>query len=170
MPQPSRLARLARGAFAWSLGWIFAGALYLLLIDITDLPELIVGAGAAVIAATGLELAREQQIVGESIRPRWLLRAYRPLLKIPLDIAAVSFVAVAQLVRWDASVGEFRAVRFRCDDDEKHESGRCALAIALGSIAPNTIIVGIDRDRELILAHQLRPMGKRDAIDLMELG
>ena len=50
---------VGRRLAAWWFGWLLAGALYLLLIDTTDLPELIVGAVAAAIAATGFELARE---------------------------------------------------------------------------------------------------------------
>lgn len=170
MPDRSPRELLMRRMFAWSLGWIFAGALYLLLIDITDLPELIVGAGAATLAATGLELAREQQVAGESIRARWMLRAYRPVLKVPSDIWHVSTAALVQLVRRDTVVGQFRAVPFRRDEDELLEGGRQGLAEGFGSLAPNTIIVGIDSERELILAHQLRRSGGREAIDLLELG
>lgn len=161
---------LLRRIFAWSLGWVFAAALYLLLIDITDLPELIVGAGAATLAATGLELARGQQVVGESIRLPWFARAYRPLIKVPSDIWQVSAAAIVQLVRREAVVGEFRAVPFRRHEDGRLESGREGLAEGFGSLAPNTIIVGIDTERELILAHQLRRSGDRDAIDLLKLG
>ncbi len=161
---------MLRGVVAWSLGWVLAGALYLLLIDITSLPELLVGAGVAVLAATGLELAREQHIAGESVRTRWLMRLHRPLLKVPLDIWHVSAAAIVQLVRREAAVGRFRAVRFRGGNDEALESGRRGLAEGFGSLAPNTIIVGVDPERELILAHQLRPSGGREAIDLLELG
>jgi hypothetical protein len=170
MPDRSPRELLMRRMFAWSLGWMFAGALYLLLIDITDLPELIVGAGAAILAATGLELAREQQVAGESIRARWLLRAYRPVLKVPSDIWHVFRAALVQLVRRDAVVGQFRAVPFRGGEDELLESGRQGLAEGFGSLAPNTIIIGVDTERELILAHQLRRNGGREAIDLLELG
>ena len=48
--------------------------------------------------------------------------------------------------------------------------GRRALAESFGSFAPNTIIVGVDADRELILAHQLRPSGGPEALDLLGLG
>jgi hypothetical protein len=170
MQDRSRGELLGRRAFAWSLGWVFAGALYFLLIDITDLPELIVGAGAAVLAATGLELAREQRVAGESIRTRWLVRAYRPFLKVPSDIATVSAAAIVQLVRRERMVGEFRAVRFAGGENAVLESGRCGLAEGFGSLAPNTIIVGVDRERELILAHQLQRRGGREAIDLLDLG
>ncbi|HZO77939.1 MAG TPA: hypothetical protein VFB39_07840 [Solirubrobacteraceae bacterium] len=170
MPQRTRPALVARRAFAWSLGWVCAAALYLLLIDITDLPELIVGAGAAVLAATGLELAREQGIVGESVRWRWLLRLHRPLLRIPRDVAVVSAMALRAIVRRKPAFGTFRAVPFGCDEQEPYETGRRALAEAAGSVAPNTFVVGVDGERQLILAHQLRPTGGRETIDPLELG
>src|SRR5437763_16970543 len=134
MPQRSRSALIARRAFAWTVGWVFSAALYLLLIDRTDLPELIVGACAAALAATGVELAREQRIVGESVRVAWLARLHRPLLKIPGDIAFVALVALRALRHRDLHVGAFRAVPFACGEVEKHESGRRALAEAAGSI------------------------------------
>lgn len=170
MPERSRPALLARRALAWSIGWVFSAALYLLLIDITDLPELIVGAGAAVLAATGLELAREQGLVGEGIHLRWLLRAYRPLVKVAADIAFVTLAAFRALLRRDQKPGRFRAVRFSGGEDQRRESGRRALAEALGSFAPNTVVAGIDDQRGLILAHQLWQSGGREAVDPMELG
>ena len=170
MPERSRPALLARRAVAWSIGWAFSAALYLLLIDITDLPELIVGAGAAVLAATGLELAREQGLVGERVSLRWLLRFYRPLLKVPVDIALVSLAAFRALLRRDPQQGRFRAVSFKRGEDQQHESGRRALAEALGSFAPNTVVAGIDDKRGLILAHQLWHSGGREAVDPLELG
>jgi hypothetical protein len=159
-----------RRASAFSVCWLLAAALYLLLIDITDLPELIVGAGAALLAAIGFELTREQQIAGVAMKARWLGRLYKPLLKAPPDVAAVSLAALRQLRHPRATNGEFRAVRFRCGEDERLETGKWALAESFGSFAPNTIIVGVDPERELILGHQLRPSGGPEAIDVLELG
>jgi hypothetical protein len=170
MPERSRSSLLARRAVAWSVAWAFSAALYLLLIDITDLPELIVGAGAAVLAATGLELAREQGLVGESINLRWLLRFQRPLLKAPVDIVVVSLAAFRAVVRGASQQGRFRAVRFSGGEDQRREGGRRALAEGLGSFAPNTVVAGVDEQRGLVLAHQLRPRGGREAIDPLELG
>jgi hypothetical protein len=50
------------------------------------------------------------------------------------------------------------------------ETGRCALAESFGSFAPNTIIVGVDSERELVLGHQLRGGGGDGAIDVLGLG
>lgn len=171
MPEHSRLGPVLRRVAAWSAGWLFAAALYLLLIDTTDTPELIVGAIAAAIAATGFELARQQQTVG-GLRARlhWLRRLHRPLLKVPSDIAVLSMLAFRQLVRPRSTNGVFRSVPFRCGDDDALETGRRALAESLGSFAPNTIIVGVDAERELLLGHQLRRGGGDDAIDMLGLG
>src|SRR5947209_14515622 len=137
MPERSRSALFARRALAWSVGWAFSAALYLLLIDITDLPELIVGAGAAVLAATGLELAREQGLVGERIDLRWLLRLHRPVLKVPVDVVLVSAAAFRAVVRRDVPQGRFRAVPFAGSGDRQRQTGQRALAETFGSFAPN---------------------------------
>ncbi len=170
MSNPPRLSVFLRRAAAWSLGWVCAGALYLLLIDTISLPELIVGIGAAALAASAFELAREQRVVGATFRLRWLSRTWKAVAKVPTDIASVSLVALGQLVRPGSVRGQFRTVAFRCGDDEQLETGRHALAESVGSFAPNTIIIGVDRDRELILGHQLHRTGGREAIDVLELG
>jgi hypothetical protein len=167
----SRPRRAARRAAAWAAAGTLAGGLYLLLIDTKSLPELIVLAAAAMIAATGFELAREQEAAGGiSARLRWLATLYRPLIRAPSDIAVVSAIALRQLVRPKRVNGTFRAVPFRCDPGPDIEVGRRALAESFGSFAPNTIIVGVDAERELILGHQLRAAGGAEAIDVLGLG
>lgn len=160
-----------RRVAAWCAAAVFAGGLYLLLIDTTSLPELIVGAGAVALAATAFELAREQQTAGGlTARLRWLETLYRPLLKVPSDIAVMSLLAFRQLIRPKAVNGTFRAVPFRCGPEHDIETGRRALAEAFGSFAPNTVIVGVDVEAELILGRQLRPTGGPEAIDVLGLG
>jgi hypothetical protein len=167
----SRARRFTPRATAWAAGFVLAGAFYLLLIDITSLPELIVGAVAAALAASAFELAREQQTVGGlSARLRWLGTLHRPMKNVPGDIAMLSLLAFRQLVRPKSVNGTFRAVPFRCGDDQQLETGRRAMAEAFGSFSPNTIVVGVDGEQELILGHQLLRQGGREAIDVLRLG
>lgn len=167
----SRAHRLAPRVSAWIAGFVLAGALYLLLIDITSLPELIVGAAAAALAASGFELAREEGAIGGlTARLRWLGTLHRAVKNVPGDLAMLSLLAVRQLVRPRRVNGTFRAVPFRCGEDDELETGRRAMAEAFGSFSPNTIIVGVDGDRELILGHQLRARGGREGIDVLSLG
>lgn len=170
MPERARARARRRRALVWVTGWVLAAAFYWLLIDTTDLPELIVGAAAAVIAATGFVLGREQYLVIETVRLRWLRRLARPLLKVPGDTLAVSVVALRQLTRPRSVRGEFRAARFHCGESEALQTGRAALVESAGSFAPNTIVIGIDRERELILGHQLRRTEDDAAIDVLGLG
>jgi hypothetical protein len=170
MEDRSGAKQVRNRAAAWSLGWAFAAALYLLLIDTTDAPELIVGAGAAVIAATGFELARERDVTGLATKARWVLRMYRPILRVPGDVVVVSRAVLRQLVCPRGVVGVFRAVPFCAVEGEALESGRRALAESFGSLAPNTIIIGVDADRKLLLGHQLRRSGGTEAVDVLRLG
>lgn len=171
MPERAPLAPILRRAAAWSVAWLAAAALYLLLIDTTDLPELLVAAGAAALAATAFELAREQQTVG-GLRARlvWLAHAHRAVRTVPGDITTLTVLAFRQLVRPRAVNGAFRTVRFQCGEDQELETGRCAMAEWAGSFAPNTIVIGVDVERELIIGHQLRPSGGRETIDVLGLG
>lgn len=171
MSSPARMARVRRRTLGWVLGWIGAAALYLLLIDITDLPELIVGAGVAAVAASGFELARAREGAGQRARLQWASTLHRALLQVPSDVIAVSVMAIRQLIAPRTSVGAFRATSFATGGEaEPVQRGRRALAESMGSFAPNTIVIGVDLERELVLAHQLRRGGGADAIDVLRIG
>jgi hypothetical protein len=156
------------------LGFIIAvvigGGFYLQLIDTTSLPELYVLAGVALACGIGFQLAREQGFVEARIVPWWLLRSWRLLWRIPSDIAVLCWEAVDQLVRPRRRRGVFRATRFTATDETPGDVGRRALAETVGSISPNTIIVGVDTERKLLLTHQLRRHGPPEDLDVTRLG
>jgi hypothetical protein len=153
------------------LGLLVAGAFYLLLIDTASPPELYAGAGATVLAAAIYELAREQGVAESALRVGWLARAWRLPWTVVVSIALVSAEAFAQLLfPRTPGRGSWRAVPFRAGGDNGRDAGRRALAEALGSLAPNTIVIGIDFERDLLLVHQLRRRGGREELDVLELG
>ncbi len=152
-----------------SAGALLSGAFYLLLIDTVSLPELYVLAGVALLAGVLLDLSRVQGFTEAKIRMGWLLRGWRPVVQVPLHIVLVTREALAQLVSRKASRGEFRAVPFRAGDSAE-DHGRRALAEALGSFAPNTIVIGVDLERDLLLVHQLYRTGSPDDLDVLGLG
>ena len=53
--------------------------------------------------------------------------------------------------------------------ESRREAARRALAESFGSLAPNTIVIGIDPERDLILAHQLDLHGGPEAVDVLAL-
>lgn len=159
-----------RSLAAASLGFVLAAAFYIALIDTVDLPELFAGIGAVLLAGAAYEAARRQGLAEARMSPRWLTRGGRVVASVPRQIVWVSWEAVAQLVRPRAARGTLRAVPFRAGGDGSADVGRRALAEAAGSVAPNTVVIGIDADRDLLLVHQLRRAGGREQIDVLELG
>jgi hypothetical protein len=152
------------------LGTVIGGGFYLVLIDTTDLPELYVLAGVALACGLAFEVSREQRFAEPAIRPAWLLRSWRLAITIPRDIAVLCSEAVAQLVRPRAARGAFRAVRFNAVEPTPQDTARRALTEALGSLAPNTVVVGVDAERGLLLVHQLRRQGEARDLDVLRLG
>jgi multisubunit Na+/H+ antiporter MnhE subunit len=152
------------------LGLLIGGGFYLLLIDTTLLPEAYLMIGVAIACAVAFELSREQGFTEARIRPWWLLGGWRVLLKVFVDIALLCREALAQLLAPRQARGGFRAVAFRASKDTPQDAGRRALTEWLGSLAPNTIVVGVDAERELLLVHQLHRQGAPDQIDPLGLG
>jgi hypothetical protein len=80
-------------------------------------------------------------------------------------------VLFRQLVLRRPPRGEFRAVRFRAGrPDGARDTARRVLAKEFGSFAPNSYVIGVDAERDLMLVHQLEPRGGRDKLDPLELG
>jgi hypothetical protein len=164
------LPRKLKAPLIMVIGVLLGGGFYFLLIDTTSLPELYVLAGVALACAIGFQLAREQGFVEARILPWWLLRSWRLLWKIPSDIVIVCWEALAQLVRPRPVRGAFRATAFAATGETSGDTGRRALAETVGSFAPNTIIVGVDAERGLLLTHQLRRQGPPEDLDVTRLG
>jgi hypothetical protein len=161
---------MIRRAWIVVLGILIGGGFYLLLIDTASLPELYVLAGVALTCGLLFLLSREQGFIEARIHPKLLASVWRLVAKIPLDIALVCWEALAQLARPRPARGSFRAVRFQAGEPSAEDTGRRAMAEALGSVAPNTIVVGVDPERGLLLVHQLHRQGRPEDLDVLRLG
>jgi hypothetical protein len=161
---------LTRRLSIMSLGVVIGGAFYLQLIDTTSLPELYVLAAVALACGIAFQLAREQGFVEARILPWWLVRSWRLLVRIPGDLAIVSWEAFAQLVHPRSARGEFRVTRWSATEEVPEHTGRRALAETVGSVAPNTIVIGVDAENGLFIVHQLRRHGGPEDLDVTRLG
>jgi len=150
-------------------GFTLAAAFYLLLVDTTSLPELYVLVAVALIATVAFEAARERGFPEARFSLRWLRRSWRAVVRVPLDTGLLCREALAQLTQPRRTRGQFRAVPFKSGTSES-DRGRYALTEIVGSLAPNTIVIGVDADSDLLLVHQLRRNGDRHDIDVLELG
>jgi hypothetical protein len=164
------MLRRLKAPLGLALAVVLGGGFYLLLIDTTSLPELYVLAGVALACGVAFELARELDFVEASFSPRWLLRSWRLVWRIPSDIFIVCAEALVQLLRPRAARGVFRATDFKATANTPASTGRRAMAETIGSVAPNTIVVGVDAERGLILTHQLRRQGPPEDLDVTRLG
>lgn len=153
-----------------TLGLLIGGGFYLLLIDVTLLPEVYALIATAILCGLTFALSREQGFTEARIHPWWLLRGGRVLVNVFRDIPLLCREAVVQLVAPRPARGDFRAVPFRATQETPQGAGRRALTEWLGSVAPNTIVVGVDPDRELLLVHQLHRHGDADQVDPLGLG
>jgi hypothetical protein len=149
-------------------GFAFAGAFYLLLIDTTSLPELYVLVAVALTAALAFVASREQGFPEARISPSWLKNSWRAVARIPVESLLLCREAMAQLGHPKRARGVFRAIAFRGGREEA-DRGRFAISEVVGSLAPNTIVIGIDPDSELLLVHQLERKGGPDQMDVLGL-
>lgn len=152
------------------VGVALGGAFYMLLIDTVSLPELYAGAGATLVAGLAFAVSSRQGVGEASISPALLARGWRAIARVPTQIVLVCGEAISQLFTRSPRRGRFLAVPFEAGDDDPGAAGRRALAEAVGSLAPNTIVIGIDPDRKLLLVHQLHGQSGRDELDVLRLG
>lgn len=152
------------------IGALVGGGFYLLLIDTASPPELYVLAGVALACGALFAISFEQGFEEARVAPRMLANAWRLALRIPLDIGLLVREALVQLMHPRPSRGSFRAVRFTATETTPEASARRALTEALGSVAPNTIMLGVDSDRGLLLVHQLHRQGPAADLDVLRLG
>jgi hypothetical protein len=157
-----RLLRTAVGA-------VVALGLYMILIDNVSSPELYAMAAIVLLAGLAYAASLEQGFAEAVIRPRWLLTVWRPVLSVPRHLAQVTMEAMAQIFHRRSSRGQFRAVSY-AGGESQQDIGRCALSEALGSLAPNTIVIGVDTERQLLLVHQLHRSGGAEELDVLRLG
>jgi hypothetical protein len=118
---------------AWLAWWLPLAALYVLLVGTLAPPELVIAAIAASVGATGAVLVRRR-----IPRPRLAWRPFLALFPDALRLAAALFTGAR---------GRYEEVPFAGG----------AEAEALGSLAPCTIVVAVDRERGVLLTHRLAP-------------
>jgi multisubunit Na+/H+ antiporter MnhE subunit len=147
----SAAARFGAG-LVW---WILLMALWVMLDDSLDTDELLAGAGAAAIAALAAELATYQAATRFRLRISWLARALRLPGQVAGDMVTVYAALWRRLVRGEQPDSAFVTEPVRPGDDSAAGVTRRVLLIGARSLAPNAFALGIDRDRGVMILHQL---------------
>jgi multisubunit Na+/H+ antiporter MnhE subunit len=155
--QPPPRTPIARRARAWLLWWVVRMSFWVIMDDSVALDELLAGAGAAALGATLAELAGHQSGLRLRIRIEW----FSPALRLPAQVARDTWIVFAALWRrlahGEEPSGGFRAVPVRAAGDSDEDRTRRVLLIWQRSVAPNSFALGLDRDRNVMIVHQLVP-------------
>lgn len=162
------MGRAASLAIGWLLRGVAYFAVWMVLVDNLDPAELIAGAVCAAIAATLSTAVYRMRRVGVRPRAGMLRRGWRLALDLFVDTARLSVALFRHLVLRRPVRGRLRAARYRATAASPQAAGRRALTEWLGSLGPNRYVVGIDRERDVVLVHELVP--DEDPLDRLELG
>jgi multisubunit Na+/H+ antiporter MnhE subunit len=159
-----------RTAGIWFAWWAFLFLVWMSLVATTATAEVVAGVVVAAIAATGAEVVRRAGLV--RLRP-WGLLPRHPL-RLAATVVAECWLLVLALWRQirvpEENVGSFRGIAFDAgSDDDPRATARRAAYTALISVTPNTYVVGIDREANNMLIHEL-VAGPRDETRSRVLG
>jgi multisubunit Na+/H+ antiporter MnhE subunit len=140
---------------AWLVWWVLLMSLWVMLDDSLATDELLAGAGAAAIAALVAEVAGYQAATRFRMRIRWLVPALRLPGQVAGDMVTVYAVLWRRLIRGEQPDSAFVTEQVRFGDDTPAGVTRRVLLIGARSIAPNAFALGIDRDSNTMVLHQL---------------
>ena len=143
-----------RSWFGW---WATLLGLYLLLAAKLTGEEILVGAGAAALAATAATVTAKAGNLRFQPRLSWLRRFARLPGLVLVDCAIVGAALWRRVILRRTVEGVFRSVPFDAGGDDAVSAARRALVTAGISLAPNTYLVDMDRERGILLVHQLVP-------------
>ncbi len=130
-------------------------AAWLLLVDTTARSEVLLGLGvglAAAATATWLQAANFARFA-----PHWgeLMQAWR----IPWYLVGGTgeiFLVLAHRLLGRRTHSLVRTVAFDVGGNDPHSAARRALAVALTTVPPNFVVIGIDRETNQLVFHQVK--------------
>jgi hypothetical protein len=149
----------------WLKWWSGPFALYELLVFSLQTAELVTGAICAAVAATAAELVRSHGKVRFAPGYGWI----RMLPGLALEVAVDTLRMVPLLwraIRGRPVHGRMRCIAFPAASLKGTQgSTRRAVEKFMGSVAPNSYVVGFDQDHNVVLVHQLEPTEEPPRVD-----
>jgi multisubunit Na+/H+ antiporter MnhE subunit len=146
---------LSRRIRSWLAWWIVLLGFWVAVDDSIGLAEVGAGAGAAALGAFVAELAGHQAATRFRVRPEWLLPVARLPFQVIRDTAIVFGALWKRLLTGEQPPSGFRELPARFGNDTDESVTRRVLLVGANSLAPNTFVLGIDQDRDVMVVHQL---------------
>jgi multisubunit Na+/H+ antiporter MnhE subunit len=133
--------------------WLVEAALlyvlWLLFVAQLQPHELLVGLAATALAASATEAVRGCEHPRFLPHIQWIIRSWR----LPFEILRDCALLIRNL--FDRRPGRFEAIPFGAGGEDARSVAKRALATFYTTLPPNTVVIGIDRRRNVMLLHRL---------------
>jgi len=146
---------VARRVGSWLVWWVLTMSFWLMIDDSINTDELLAGAGAAALAAAFADLVTYQAASRFRMRIEWLVPALSLPGQVVRDTVVVYHALWRRLVHGEQPPSAFLELPARFGDDTPEGVTRRALLVGGTSIAPNTFVLGIDPERDVMVVHRL---------------
>lgn len=153
---------LPRRIGSWLVWWVILMSFWVWLDNSIGLAELVVGAIVAVFGASLAELVQYQANTRIRIRIEWLAHAIRLPYEIGRDTGIVFAALLKKVLRGEEPNSGFRLVAVEAGDESPEAVTRRVLLIGGTSIAPNTFVLGLDAEQNVMVVHQLVLSSRED--------
>lgn len=145
----------ARRVGSWLAWWVLMMSFWVMIDNSVETDELLAGAGAAALAAVFAELVTYQAATRFRMRIGWL----GPALRLPGQVAGDTIIVYRalwrRLVHGEQPPSAFLELPARFGDDTPEGMTRRTLLVGGTSLAPNTFVLGLDRERDVMVVHRL---------------
>ena len=157
LTKPSALLAATATLAAW---WLAMFAAWLLLVDTVAPQELVLGAGAAAVAAGIAFTVQRRGYIRFNPRLCWLAQTPRLAWTVLADCALLAGALWRRVVKREDVQGTSIRVPFDYGGDNGRDGARRALVNLSVSLTPNSFVIDIDPEAHSLLVHQLvaRPL------------
>lgn len=151
----------------YGAGWAGFLALWLLFVSNVSLAELAAGAVGSAIALVALDRSLRADPLCFHPRAHWLLQTLRIPGMFLNGLAALFEVLMRRLQgkRWNAG---FQLVRFPGGGSTPRDGARRAMAVLLLATPPNSLVIDIDMERNLVMFHQAKKTAVPEVLHELE--
>ncbi|HZQ56198.1 MAG TPA: hypothetical protein VFB14_28670 [Bryobacteraceae bacterium] len=139
----------------YGAGWAAFLALWLLFVSTISLSELAAGAVGSGIALLALNRSVKADPLCFHPRAHWLAEARR-LPGMLLHGLAALFAVLIRRVQGKRPTSVLQLARFSAGGSTPRDGARRALLVLLLTTPPNSVIIDIDTERNLVMFHQVK--------------
>jgi hypothetical protein len=153
-----------RTALFLLLWWVALFGWWIVLTGTNAGLEEIAAACAALLGALVALALRRAGLLGYRFEARWVAKTLQVPWKVVREVGIVFWALGLHIVGQRRLSGRYRAFEFPAGGDDEHSAGRRALAVEADALSPNTLPLDVDRERKLVLRHELDPRRASDEL------